>query len=500
MLRVASRYTRRTPVPFAEPLESRCLFNAVTSLQLINAVTDQPIQTLQNGDTINLAEFPAGQLSVRANTDQGVESVRFALDANANFRTENSAPYVLFGDNAGNISGGTFATGQHTLTASPFSADNAGGTAGTAQTVSFNVINQPAVTNLVLINAQTDQVIKTLANGDEINLADFPANQLSIRADVVGGSLVKSVRFRLDANASFRTENLAPYVIFGDSSGDIAGGTFSVGPHQVEATPFTGANATGTGGIGKSVTFTVVDEPAPAPEVTGLFLINADTDQVIEEINDGDVFNRQTLPTLNLNVQAITTGATGSVRFGLDATSSFRVENFAPYALFGDTSGGNFVGGSIALGQHTLTATPFTGANTTGTAGTAATVDFEIIDEPVVTGLFLINTDTQQVIQELHDGDQVNQDDLGTQNLNVQALTSPSGSSVKFGFDQNDNFRVESTPPYALFGDASGTFLAGSIPAGQHSITATAFTGDNATGTDGDPLTVDFEIVTDGQT
>jgi hypothetical protein len=46
-----------------------------------------------------------------------------------------------------------------------------------------------------------------------------------------------------------------------------------------------------------------------------------------------------------------------------------------------------------------------------------------------------------------------------------------------------------------MFGDASGTFLAGSIPVGQHTITATGFTGDNATGNDGDPLTVDFEIV-----
>jgi hypothetical protein len=481
-------------------LESRCLFNAVTSLQLINAVTDQPIQTLQNGDTINLAEFPAGQLSVRANTDdQGVESVRFALDANANFRTENSPPYVLFGDNSGNISGGTIAVGAHTLTATPFSADNAGGTAGTAQTVSFNVINQPVVTNLVLINAQTDQVVKTLQNGDEINLADFPANQLSIRADVVGGSLVKSVRFRLDANANFHVENVAPYVIFGDNSGDISGGTFSVGPHQVEATPFTGSNATGSAGIGKSVTFTVVNEPPPPPEVTSLLLINADTDQVIEEINDGDVFNRQLLPTLNLSVQAITTGATGSVRFGLDATSNFRVENFSPYVIFGDNSG-DIAGGSIALGQHTLTATPFTGANATGTAGTLETVDFEIIDEPVVTGLFLINTDTQQVIQEIQDGDTIDQADLPTQNLNVQALATAGTQSVKFGFDQNDNFRVESFPPYAMFGDAGGTFLAGSIGVGQHSITATPFAGDNATGTDGDPLTVDFEIVADGQT
>jgi hypothetical protein len=499
-MRNTSHYANRV-APVAEPLEGRCLFNAVTSLELINAQDDQVIKTLTNGDTINLAEFPAGQLSVRANTDdQGVESVRFALDANANFRTENAPPYVLFGDNAGNIVGGTFSVGAHNLTATPFSADSGGGSAGTAQTVSFNVVNQPVVTNLVLVNAQTDQVIKTLVNGDEINLADFPANQLSIRADVGGASAVKSVRFRLDANANFRVENVAPDVIFGDNSGNIVGGTFSVGPHQVQATPFTGANATGSAGISKSVTFTVVNEAPPAPEVTGLFLINADTDQVIEEIDDGDVFNRQLLPTLNLNVQAITTGATGSVRFGLDQNANFRLENFAPYALFGDNGPSDFAAGSIALGEHTLVATPFTGASAGGTAGTAATVGFEIVDEPVVTGLFLINADTQQVIEEIDDGDVFNTTDLGTANLNVQALATSGTGSVQFGFDLNDNFRVESIPPYALFGDVSGVFVAGSIPVGEHSITATPFAGDNATGNDGDPLTVEFEIVTDGQT
>jgi len=382
--------------------------------------------------------------------------------------------------------------------ATPFSADNTGGTAGTAQSVTFHVINQPAaiqVTNLVLINAQNDQVIQTLNNGDTINLADFPAGQLSIRADVVGS--VKSVRFRLDANSNFRTENAVPYVIFGDNAGDIVGGTFSVGPHQVVATPFTGGNGTGTAGTFKSVTFNVVNNPAPGPNVTGLFLINADTDQVIQEIHEGDTFNRQQLPTQNLSVQAITQGSTGSVRFALDQNNNFRVENFAPYALFGDNGGNDFVGGSFSLGEHTLTATAFSGSNATGSTGTAETVSFTFVDEPVapqVTGLFLINTDTQQVIQEIHDGDTINVGALPPTHLNVNAVTNASASSVKFGLDANDNLRTESIAPYALFGDASGQFVEGTFNFGEHTITATPFTDDNAGGTAGDALTVAFTL------
>src|SRR4029079_11148188 len=113
-------------------------------------------------------------------------------------------------------------------------------------------------------------------------------------------------------------------------------------------------NGTGTAGTFKSVTFNVVNNPAPGPNVTGLFLINADTDQVIQEIHEGDTFNRQQLPTQNLSVQAITQGSTGSVRFSLDQNYNFRVENFAPYALFGDNGGNDFVRRSFYILQsHT---------------------------------------------------------------------------------------------------------------------------------------------------
>src|SRR3954454_10718195 len=107
MLSITRHHAGRAATRIVEGLENRRLFNAVTSLSLINAQTDQVVKTLVNGDTINLADFPSGQLSVRANTDnQNVQSVRFGLDATANFRIENQAPYALFGDVNGNFTGG----------------------------------------------------------------------------------------------------------------------------------------------------------------------------------------------------------------------------------------------------------------------------------------------------------------------------------------------------------------------------------------------------------
>jgi hypothetical protein len=484
---------RGVAAPVTEALEGRCLFNAVTSLQLINAQNDQVIKTLNQGDSINLAEFPAGQLSIRANVDQGVQSVRFGMDNVASVRVENAAPYVLFGDVNGNISGGTFSVGEHRFSATPFSADNATGTIGTPVFISFTVTNQPVVTNLVLVNAQTDQAIQPLNNGDTINLADFPPNQLSIRADVAGGP--KSVRFKLDDNANFRTESAVPYVIFGDNpGGDIIGGTFAVGQHEVVATPFTGSNGGGVTGINKSVTFNVVNNAPAAPEVTGLFLIDADTDEVIADLTGNAVLNRRDLPTEHLNIRATTSGPTGSVRFDLDTTQNPHIENFAPYALFGDSGNNDYAAGSISDGLHSLSVTPFTGANATG-IGQVNNYFFTIDNAPVVTGLFLINTDTQQVIREIHDGDMINQSDLPTQNLNVNATVNGGTEGVKFGLDGNANFRVENYNPFALFGDASGTFVAGTFNAGSHTITATPFRNGADTGIDGDPLEVDFSIV-----
>lgn len=58
---------------------------------------------------------------------------------------------------------------------------------------------------------------------------------------------------------------------------------------------------------------------------------------------------------------------------------------------------------------------------------------------------------------------------------------APAGTqSVKFKYDTRTS--VENSAPYALFGDSNGRYNAGSIPAGAHVITATAYNRKNARG------------------
>lgn len=241
---------------------------SVTSFTLVNADTDLDLGPMTSGVTINYATLPTRNLNVRANTNPAtVGSVRFSLDGAANTMTENGAPYALAGDTAGNYNAWTPALGSHTLTATPYASAGAAGTAGTPLTVSFTVVDQappagPAVTSLTLMNADTDQpILDPLNSGAVINLGTLPTRNLNIRANV-NASPIGSVRFGYDGNASYRTENTAPYAIAGDTAGNYNPWTPSVGNHSVSATPYSGTGATGAAGSGLTITITVVDNPS----------------------------------------------------------------------------------------------------------------------------------------------------------------------------------------------------------------------------------------------
>jgi pectate lyase len=135
------------------------------------------------------------------------------------------------------------------------------------------------------------------------------------------------------------------------------------------------------------VAITVNPPPPPPPSagqaVTSFTLINADTDQPIatfDPLNNGVTLNLDTLPTRNLNIRANTSPATvGSIRFGWDRSSTYRIDNSAPYALGGNNSG-NYYSWRPSPGTHSLTARPYTRSDARGTAGTAMTITFRVVD------------------------------------------------------------------------------------------------------------------------
>lgn len=117
--------------------------------------------------------------------------------------------------------------------------------------------------------------------------------------------------------------------------------------------------------------------------VTGFTLIDADSDRAVaahEPLRDGAVIDLAKLPSRRLNIRANVDGqAVESVRFGLDADASARIENGWPFAL-ASNKGHDYSAWTPTVGTHTVRATPFAGDGAHGAAGATASVRFTVID------------------------------------------------------------------------------------------------------------------------
>ncbi|MEM9985429.1 MAG: DUF5060 domain-containing protein, partial [Bacteroidota bacterium] len=99
---------------------------SITSLTLIDPISDQALGVIAEGDTIFTDQLPS--INVRADVSGTVGSVRFWLNGNVN-QTENTAPYAMWGDNGGNYNVFTPPPGNYELRAVAYTGAAASGTA-----------------------------------------------------------------------------------------------------------------------------------------------------------------------------------------------------------------------------------------------------------------------------------------------------------------------------------------------------------------------------------
>lgn len=179
------------------------------------------------GATLERARLPA-ELSVRANTQPGrVGSVAFALDG-IYLRTENYVPYAVAGDFADGASYYPWAlpeTGEHTLSATPYTAPQRGGTAGEAFTLRFTLESGASIQRVTF--SASDENFPNPERGFHIptnpplcgcpDVASFevsaagwtpPLDEATAKAERIGqGVTLRSVRYTI---AAFRTTDLSP--------------------------------------------------------------------------------------------------------------------------------------------------------------------------------------------------------------------------------------------------------------------------------------------------
>ncbi len=133
-----------------------------------------------------------------------------------------------------------------------------------------------SVPGFTLIDAETNQVVGPLNDGDVINLNDFQWWAFTVVAETEG--LVESVRFEQDG-AFLKLENLVPYAAAGDSNGNFAKYDLMPGTYTLTATPYAADGANGAAGASRSVTFTVVKSlrmEAEGADLMGNFVVGND--------------------------------------------------------------------------------------------------------------------------------------------------------------------------------------------------------------------------------
>ena len=113
---------------------------------------------------------------------------------------------------------------------------------------------EKVINGLTLIDAERDQPIQPLRDGDEINLANLPSRSVNIRVDT--DVAVTRVVFGLDHHSRYREEIARPYSLAGDRDGDYAGWTPNVGEHQLTITPYSRGRAKKP----LQLSFTVIDQ------------------------------------------------------------------------------------------------------------------------------------------------------------------------------------------------------------------------------------------------
>jgi hypothetical protein len=116
-----------------------------------------------------------------------------------------------------------------------------------------------------------------------------------------------------------------------------------------------------------------------------------------------------------------------------------------------------------------------------------------------VVSFTLINADTDQPIttfNPLNSGITLNLATLPTRNLNIRANTSPATvGSVRFGWDNDSNYRTQNEAPYALGGDDNGNYYRWRPSLGSHTLTARPYTRSDARGIAGTPLSITFRVI-----
>ena len=366
----------------------------LTGLVLVDASTDADAGAVTEGATVEVSAD--GSYGLRAEVEAGAEvgSVVLSLtgpgETDVHERTENTAPYSLYGDAQGAEQGRTLAAGSYTLTATAYAESGGAGDALGTLSVSFTVALAPTagvLTGFVLVDASNDTDLGTLTDGGTGEVS--ADGSYGLRAEVEAGAEVGSVVLSLagpgDADVHERTENAAPYSLYGDAEGAEHGQALAAGSYTLTATAYAESGGAGDEMGTLSVSFTVTLAAAPSNALTGFVLVDASTDADAGAVTGGDTVEVSSDGSYGFRAEVDANADVGSVVLSLSGPGETdvheRTESVAPYSLYGDTDGAEH-GRALAAGSYTLTATAYAERGAAGDELGTLSVSFTVALAP----------------------------------------------------------------------------------------------------------------------
>ena len=251
------------------------------------------------------------------------------------------------------------------------------------QALSLN--NVPIIESFTLIDADTNEEIQELSDGDILDINQLFEKNLSIQVNTIPKQ-IGSVNIIMHGPISTeKVENFSPYSLFGDNQiNGYVGKGFPPGIYQITARPYGESRLSGVEGQSKTITFSIKGNP----EVTSLVLVDVTNNEDILEIQEDMVLDLSTLES-GISIRAEVRFAKGAI-FTLkdmnNITIHEQIEKIEPYALFGDDLKGNYHPWIPPQGAYTLTVEPFINSNIIGGSSgiNTKTLNFEVINpEPI---------------------------------------------------------------------------------------------------------------------
>ena len=321
-----------------------------------------------------------------------------------------------------------------------------------------------------LINADTDEIVQEIDNGDAINLVEVGAENYSIQ--IVPNADIGSVQISFDGET--RVENSEPYSLFTDQNGDFVnqGDDTDLGEKTLEVTFFSGSDATGTVLGSSTLDFDLSSDG-----------VEAEPDNIAPVAND-DSATLDENGSVTIDVLANDTDADGDTL----TLVSVGTANNGTVEVVGDSV--RYTPDQDFFGEDVITYT--ISDNQGGTSSSEIIIEVEPVqEEPEPTSddvafrLFLADTDTDETLLEItSDTTTIGFDVVEGRNVTVFAVAEDGADvgSVRLEMTGSDT-RIENVTPFVLSGNRGDDYFEGNmIPSGVYDINITAFSESNAGG------------------